>query len=267
MELIENLDDWRKRFKGWRGGGKGGENLSGYPFVENRRSPFTPLRRAHPLINLALISSAGAYIDGTEPFNTASPDGDLTFREFPIELTGDDLQFTARGYDPASVREDLNAQIPINRLLEYQANAVIGQLNPVWWSFSGWIPNAARMAEKMVPRVVERLKRYEVQVALLVPASRLCHQSCALLARGIEAAGISTMMLGVERAVVDSTHPPRCCFYDGEYGEVAGKPNWVEHQRRIMDESLRMIESFDHSTIRRLIVDLETEVEQMRGEK
>jgi hypothetical protein len=44
MELIENLSDWRSRFGRWRGG----EDLKGYPFVENRRSPFTALRRAHP---------------------------------------------------------------------------------------------------------------------------------------------------------------------------------------------------------------------------
>ncbi|MDQ4122244.1 MAG: glycine/sarcosine/betaine reductase selenoprotein B family protein [Acidobacteriota bacterium] len=264
MEIIENLSDWRGRYSRWNGRG---DDLKGYPFVDNRRSPFTSLRRSHPLIHLALISSAGAYIDGTEPFNVNAADGDLNFREIPIEVNLEDLQFAARGYDTASVLEDLNCQIPIQRLQEYQANAVIGQLNSVWWSFSGWIPNAARMAETMIPKIVERLHRYEVQVALLVPASRLCHQSCALLARGIEASGISTMMLGVEREIIDKVHPPRCCFYDGEYGQVSGKPNWKEHQRRIMDESLRMIESFDQPTVRKLVVDLETEVEQMRGER
>lgn len=265
MEIIENLNDWRSRYSRWRGGR--GDDLSGYPFVENRRSPFTSLRRSHPLIHLALISSAGAYIDGTESFDTNAADGDLNFREIPIEVTGEDLHFAARGYDAASVREDLNSQIPIQRLLEYQANAVIGELNSVWWSFSGWIPNAGKMAETLIPKIVERVHRYEVQVALIVPASKLCHQSCALLARGIEASGISTMMLAVEREVADTTRPPRCCFYDGEYGQVSGKPNWSEHQRRIMDESLRMIESFDQPTVRKLVVDLESEVEKMRGER
>jgi D-proline reductase (dithiol) PrdB len=265
MEIIENLNGWNSSYSRWRGGR--GDDLSRYPFVENRRSPFTSLRRSHPLIHLALISSAGAYIDGTAPFDTDAGDGDMNFREIPIEVNLEDLQFAARGYDTASVREDLNCQIPIQRLQEYQANAVIGQLNSVWWSFSGWIPNAGKMSQTMIPKIVERVHRYEVQVALIVPASRLCHQSCALLARAIEASGISTMMLAVERAVIDKVHPPRCCFYDGEYGQVAGKPNWSEHQRRIMDESLRMIESFDQPTVRKLVVDLETEVEQMRGER
>lgn len=265
MEIIENLNDWQARFGRWRN--KGGDDLTGYPFVENRRSPFTPMRRAHPLINLGLISSAGAYIDGTEPFDTKSADGDMDFREMPVELNNEDLQFAARGYDTAAVREDLNAQIPIARLQDYQANAVIGQLNSVWWSFSGWIPNAGKMTETMIPRIVERVKRYDIQLALIVPASRLCHQSCALVARAVEAAGVTTMMLAVEREIIDRVHPPRCCYYDGEYGSVAGKPNWKEFQRRILDESLRMIESFDQPTVRRLVVELETEIEQQRGER
>jgi D-proline reductase (dithiol) PrdB len=265
MELIENLNDWRNRYSRWRG--NRGDNLENYPFVENKRSPFTPARRALPLLNVALISSAGAYIDGTEPFDTNAADGDLTFREIPIEVGGEDLQFAARGYDMTAVKEDLNSQIPIQRLLDYQANAVIGQLNPVWLSFSGWIPNAGKMTETMIPKIVERLKRYEVQAAFLVPASRLCHQSIGLVARAVEAVGIPTMMLAVERDVVDRVHPPRCGFYAGEYGQVSGKPNWKEHQLRILDEAIRLYEPLDQPTVRKLVVELGTDVEKMRGER
>ena len=64
MDIIEKPGEFSSRFARWRGG----ENLAGYPFVQNTFAPFTPLRRALPMLNLALISSAGAYIDGTEPF-------------------------------------------------------------------------------------------------------------------------------------------------------------------------------------------------------
>ena len=69
----------------WRPGA-GDELGSDYPFVRNRRAPFTPARRALPMLNLALISSAGAYIDGTPAFDTSSANGDLSFREIPIEV-------------------------------------------------------------------------------------------------------------------------------------------------------------------------------------
>jgi D-proline reductase (dithiol) PrdB len=261
MELIENLNDWRSLFARWNG------DLKTYPYVYNRRSPFTPARRALPLLNLALISSAGAYIDGTNPFDEQARGGDFTYREIPIEVTAEDLRFTARGYDPTAVQTDLNSQIPIQRLLEYQANAVIGQLNSVWWSFCGYIPDAAKFAETTVRQITERITRYEVQAALIIPASKLCHQSCALVARAVEAAGIPTMMLAVEREVVDSVHPPRVGFYDGEFGSVAGLPNYKQHQLRILDEALRWIEPLDQPTIRKLVVELESDIEKTRGEK
>src|SRR5438445_13682327 len=125
MELIENLNEFRGRFSRWNAN----DALKGYPFVENIHVPFTPVRRALPMLNLALISSAGAFIDGTEPFDIDASDGDMNFREIPVEVEAGDLRYAARGYDPAAVLEDRNAQIPIDRLLEYRANAAIGRLN------------------------------------------------------------------------------------------------------------------------------------------
>ena len=266
MEIIEDIEGWRRRFAGWRPGA-GDELGSDYPFVKNRRAPFTPARRALPMLNLALISSAGAYIDGTNAFDTSSANGDLSFREIPIEVEAADLKVAARGYDPTAVQQDLNSAVPVERLLEFEQNGIIGQLNPVFWSFCGFIPDAAKIADELVPNLVERVRRYEVQAALLVPASRLCHQSIGLVARALELAGIPTMTLAVLKDVVESVRPPRVALYDGELGSVSGLPNWPEHQRRILDEALRLIEPTDQPGIRKLVVTLESSVEKSRGER
>src|ERR1041384_6534681 len=194
VDIIEDIEGWRRRFAGWR---PNGDSLRDYPFVRNRRAPFTPARRALPMLNLALISSAGAYIDGTTPFDTSSATGDLTFREIPIEVEASDLRFAARGYDPAAVQKDVNAQVPVERLLEFEQNGIIGQLNPVYWSFSGFIPEAAMLVEDLIPKLVQRVKRYEVQAALLVPASNFCHQPVGLVARALALGVIPTMTLAV----------------------------------------------------------------------
>lgn len=267
MEIIEDIEGWRCRFDAWKQSGdarRTDDVGADYPFVRNRRAPFIPARRALPMLNLALISSAGAYIDGTQPFADSS---DASFREIPIEVEGTDLRYDARGYDAAAVSQDINAEVPVERLLEFESNGIIGQLNPVFWSFSGFLPDARLLVNQLVPKLLERIKRYEVQAALLVPASRLCHQSCALLARAIELAGIPTMMLAVARDVVETVRPPRAAYYAGEIGSVAGRPNWPEHQRRILDEALRLIEPMDQVGIRKLTVELETQVEKSRGER
>jgi D-proline reductase (dithiol) PrdB len=261
--IIENAGDWSGRYSRWRAN----DELNNYNFVSNVHAPFTPARRALPMLNLALIASAGAYINGTEAFDTTARDGDASFREIPVAVEEADFRYAARGYDTTAVMQDRNAQIPIDRLLEMQSNGVIGSLSEVWWSLNGFIPNARLVADEIVPKMVERLTRYEVQAALLVPASRLCHQTMALIARGLELAGIPTIMVGVERPVVDSVRPPRCGFYDGEFGTVAGKPLWKEYQRRVIEESIRLIEPLDQPTVKRLWVDLETAVEKSRGER
>ena len=263
MDIVESRSDFERRFAGWNGN----ETLSGYPFVRNTYAPLTPVKRALPMMNLALITSAGAYIDGTEPFDLDARDGDLEFREFPIEVEAADLRYAAKGFDSKAVTEDRNSQIPIDRLLEYEANAVIGGLNNVWWSLSPWIPNSARVAEEMAPKLAERLHRYQVQAALLIPASRLCHQTLGVIARGLELAGIPTMLIAVDRNAAEMVRAPRTNYYDGELGSVAGRPNGREHQLRILDESLRTMETFDQPGVRKLAVEIETQVEAARGER
>lgn len=51
-EVIEKQDEWTKRFGRWQAN----DELRGYPWVENVHAPLTPMRRALPLLNLALIS-------------------------------------------------------------------------------------------------------------------------------------------------------------------------------------------------------------------
>ena len=263
MELIEKKSDLSNRFSRW----KANDELASYPWVENIHSPFTPARRALPMLNLALISSAGAYIDGMDSFDTDSRDGDLNYLEIPVEVDAADMRYAAKGYDAKAVREDRNAQIPIDRLLEYQANAVIGGLNNAWWSISSYIPNAARVADELAPKIADRLHRYDIQAALLVPATRLCHQTLGIIARAIEESGIPTIMISVDPKITDKTRPPRTGYYNGEFGSVAGKPNWPEYQLRVLDETLRWIETFDQPGSRKLAVDLESQVEAARGER
>jgi len=268
MEIIEQFDHWNERYTAWKQKQRhGADELAGYPVVKNARAPFTPARRALSMMQVALISSAGAYIDGTDPFDTGTPDGDLDCREIPSEIELRDLRFSPRGYDSAFVQQDPNVQVPLARLFEFELNRIIGQVNSVFWSFSGFIPSAGRFVNEMIPKLLERLHRYDVQSVLLIPASRLCHQSCSLTARGIEQTGIPTMMLAVEREVSESVRPPRIAYYAGQFGSVAGQANWPEHQRRILDEALRWLEPMGEPGIKKLVVELESKVEAARGER
>jgi D-proline reductase (dithiol) PrdB len=263
MELIENIGSIASRFSNWRAN----ESFENYPWVENVHSPFTPMRRALPMMNLGLISSAGAYIDGTPGFDLESKDGDVSFKEIPIEVEAEDIRYSAKGYDPTHVVEDRNCQIPIDGLLGYEANSVIGNLNNVWWSISSHIPNAALVARELAPRIADRLQEQKVNAALLIPATKLCHQTLGIIAREIEQRGIPTMMIAVERKVAEMVRAPRIAYYKGDVGCVVGKPGWKEYQMRVLDEAIRWIETFDQPASRKLSVELETITELARGER
>ena len=263
MELVENTGEFASRFARWNVNSK----LIGYPFVTNTHSVLTPVRRALPMMNLALVSSAGAFIDGTPPFDLEARDGDMTYREIPREIAADELRYAAKGYDPEAVTRDRNCQIPIDRLTEYEGNLVIGRLNECFWSISSYTPNAVRVAEELAPVLSERLHRYEAQAALLIPASPLCHQTMGILARGIEESGMPTLVISVDKLASERVRAPRTAYYEGEFGAVAGAPNFREHQLRVLDESLRWLETFDQPGIRKLAVDIQTKVETARGER
>ena len=106
-----------------------------------------------------------------------------------------------------------------------------------------------------------------MQAALLIPASRLCHQTLGLVARGIEMAGIPTMIISVDPRETDRVRAPRTAYYNGEFGSVAGKPEWKQYQLRILDEALRWTETFDQPGARKLAVEIETLTEAARGER
>ena len=75
------------------------------------------------------------------------------------------------------------------------------------------------------------------------------------------------MTLAVDKEIVESVRAPRAALYQGELGSVAGRPNWPEQQRRVLDEALRLIEPMDQAGIRRLNVDMESAIEKERGER
>jgi hypothetical protein len=71
----------------------------------------------------------------------------------------------------------------------------------------------------------------------------VCHQTVSLVARHLEAGGISTVIVGSARDVVEHCGVPRFLFTDLPLGNSCGKPWDVEMQRRIVGHALDLLES------------------------
>jgi len=75
----------------------------------------------------------------------------------------------------------------------------------------------------------------------LVPNCPVCHQSVALAARALEAAGIATVVMGCAKDIVERVGVPRLLFSDFPLGNAAGRPNDPASQRETAEMAVRLL--------------------------
>lgn len=140
-----------------------------YDAVVNHFSPWAPLRKPLRSSRLALISSAGLYLrDRQEPFDAGNPLGDPTFREIPGDTVLTSLAIAHDHYDHSLGDEDPNVVFPLDRLRTLVAAGEIGELAPVHYSFMGYCTRQLPLAADYGPEVGMRLRKAEVDAALVV---------------------------------------------------------------------------------------------------
>ena len=74
------------------------------------------------------------------------------------------------------------------------------------------------------PEVVARCAADGADAALLVANCPVCHQTVSLAARMLEENGISTVVMGSAKDIVEYAGVPRFLFSDFPLGNSAGKP-------------------------------------------
>jgi D-proline reductase (dithiol) PrdB len=70
-----------------------------------------------------------------------------------------------------------------------------------------------------------------------------CHQTVGLLARELEAAGISTILIGVSPEAVEKVAPPRALLLRFPLGHVLGEPGNRVQQLTILQDALAVLET------------------------
>jgi len=71
----------------------------------------------------------------------------------------------------------------------------------------------------------------------------VCHQTVSLAARHLEAHGISTVIMGCAKDIVEHCGVPRFLFSDFPLGNSAGRPFDVESQAQTLALALQVLES------------------------
>src|SRR6202035_358564 len=97
--------------------------------------------------------------------------------------------------------------------------------------------------ETDAPEVLARCRADRVDAAVLVPNCPVCHQTISLVARHLEANGISTVVMGCAKDIVEHAAGPRFLFSDFLLGNTAGQPHDPASQAFTRELALRVLEA------------------------
>ena len=203
--------------------------------------PWTPFEEKLLDSKIALITVGGITEKTDEPFGDKDKKENYGPKEINIKAQTEDLQYTAIDWNPEEAIKDANVIFPAQHLVLHQKEGVIGKLNDIAYSFSGFHEKESVLKEG-VAKVITALKNNENQGVLIIPISPMSSEAACQIARQIEENGVSTVLLTpfYEQALIYS--PPRCAFINFPFGRVLGAANKVTLQTAVLRELLKLFE-------------------------
>ena len=209
-------------------------------------APFTPLKKPLNQSILGLITTAVPF-DASKgnqgpgaPYSAAAK----FYQPYQHSIDGDiDLRIAHVGIDRKNANmEDMPCWFPLSAAQQAIKAGRIQALSP---HFYGLPTNRSQRHTLVIdaPIILDMLRADHVEVAVLIPNCPVCHQSQSLLARYLEAAGISTVVMGAAKDIVEYCGVPRFLFSDFPLGNAAAKPKDPESQILNFELALRLLES------------------------
>ena len=208
-------------------------------------APFQPLQKPLNQSRVAIITTAA-------PFDPAKGDQGPGAKynggaKFYSVYDGDsakahDLRISHIAYDRIhSTADDSGTWFPLPQLQRLARERRVGEIAP---RFFGAPTNRSHRVtiETDAPEILARCRADQVDAAVLVPNCPVCHQTVSLVARHLEANGISTVVMGCAKDIVEHAAVPRFLFSDFPLGNSAGKPHDSPSQAFTFELALRVLE-------------------------
>lgn len=207
--------------------------------------PFTPLKKPLNQSTLGLVTTAVPF-DATKgpqgpgaPYNAAAKFYDPYIRSIDEDA---DLRIAHVGIDRRNAdMQDGNCWFPLGAAKRAVAKGRIQSLSK---HFYGLPTNRSQRhtLEIDAPLILSKMRADQVDVAVLIPNCPICHQSQSLLARYLEGEGMSTVIMGVAKDIVEYCGVPRFLFSDFPLGNAAALPNNSQSQDSNFELALRLLE-------------------------
>ena len=208
--------------------------------------PFTPLQKPLNQSVLGLITTAVPF-DPAKGFQGPGAPYNATakfYQPYQNSVTSDiDLRIAHVGIDRKNANmEDSDCWFPLATAKQAVQSGRVGALSP---HFYGLPTNRSQRhtLEIDAPLILKMLRADKVDVAVLIPNCPICHQSQSLLARYLEANGISTVLMGAAKDIVEYCGVPRFLFSDFPLGNAAAKPHDPSSRTLNFELALSLLES------------------------
>jgi D-proline reductase (dithiol) PrdB len=209
-------------------------------------APFQPLRKPLSRSRVAIVTTAA-------PFDPAKGDQGPGAKynggaKFYQVYDGDsskihDLRISHIAYDRVhTTADDSGSWFPLPLLHRLAGDGRIFEVAP---RFFGAPTNRSQRVtlETDAPEILARCRADQVDAAVLVPNCPVCHQTISLVARHLEAGGITTVVMGCAKDIVEHAAVPRFLFSDFPLGNSAGKPHDPAAQACTLELALRVLET------------------------
>jgi len=174
------IQDWLPKFEAWRDfalpllqKGKAKDAFAKYPWFTTRGEPFARLEKPVREARFGLVTTGGYSIEGAqEPMISAPSFEEKTpqIRMIPLDVDPAKLRIDHVGYDHRFAEEDINVNLPLQRLRELAENGEIGSVTDEVPVLMGLQPHVAALIRETVPELVARFRDAGVEAALLVPS-------------------------------------------------------------------------------------------------
>ncbi len=177
------LDRWVSRFDAWKEEavpqimkGKAKEAFASYPWFsapEEEGDPFTRLDKPARQARFGLVTTGGYSIEGEQPAFVPMPNFDdktPEIRMIPFDVDRSKLRIDHPGYDHRFAEEDINVNLPFDRLTELVQSGEIGSMSTDTPVLMGLQPNVVPLIRETIPTLVTRFQADGVEAALLVPS-------------------------------------------------------------------------------------------------
>ena len=217
-----------------------------YEWARYAEVPFSRLARPLSACRVALITTAAPYRAECGEQGPGAPyNADAKFHAV---YSGD----TARDHDlriahVAIDRQhtsgaDIGSYFPLAALRRAAAAGRIGSLAP---RFHGAPTRRSQRAtlEVDAPEILARCRADAADAAVLVANCPVCHQTCALIARQLEAGGIASVVMGCAKDIGEHVGVPRLLFSDFPLGNAAGRPHDAPSQAFTLGLALDLLEA------------------------